>query len=413
MSFFQKIRSHTLVRHTIWLTLGEGASRGLQGLFFIIVARVLGAADYGILSFVMSLTSIFAVIADFGLGTVLIRDLAKDKQMAKETISNILGLKIVLSAAAFILTIGCVVLLGKSTEVTWFTVIGGVWAIAIGFLHFFHAIFRAYEKMYFETISKSLFAIPLLIIGTFGVVYGYGLSFVFWVYLILALIACTITYWCVRRYVISASPRVSFSSWKALMTGGSIIFVTSVGSMLYSKIDTVMLSVMQSDTVVGWYSAVYQLIFVFTVIPSIITNAIYPRLSAAGVAGWRLLMRSSRLIGAATVFLMGGIFVGKQWIIPLMYGDQYLPSIAAFLPLAMAFICFSLVHVHVFYLYALHRERYILWVTLGSALVNVVLNYLLIPHYSFVGAAYASALTQCCMLGTVMVLAKKMTAERS
>ena len=87
--------------------------------FFVILfaARYLGAEGYGILSIAISLSAIFGIFTDLGLGILTVREISRDKSLTDKYIGNILLIKIILAILTFGLTILTVRIIGYSQEV--------------------------------------------------------------------------------------------------------------------------------------------------------------------------------------------------------------------------------------------------------------------------------------------------------
>ena len=140
-----------VMKNVGWLVLSDVADKILSFIIVTLLARHLGTQGFGIYSFVISFVLIFGTISDFGFPTITLRDVARKKKEAKYYISNILTLKLIISIVIFSLIVITIKLLHKPPEINYLVYLGGLWAITSSFSQFFSSIFRAYEKMLFET----------------------------------------------------------------------------------------------------------------------------------------------------------------------------------------------------------------------------------------------------------------------
>ncbi|MEI8008542.1 MAG: oligosaccharide flippase family protein [bacterium] len=97
MSLFQKIKSYlfnntsakqTIIKNTFRLLIAEGVSKGSLFLISILIARQLGPEQFGVMSFVISFVSLFIVLTDFGLTTLMVREVSRDESKLSEYFVN-------------------------------------------------------------------------------------------------------------------------------------------------------------------------------------------------------------------------------------------------------------------------------------------------------------------------------------
>ena len=86
------------------LLASQAISRLLQLVIFVYLARVLGKDDFGVFSFALAFALVIAIIADFGLSSILVREISRDKKSASKYLSNSLAIKIFLSVIAIMLS---------------------------------------------------------------------------------------------------------------------------------------------------------------------------------------------------------------------------------------------------------------------------------------------------------------------
>ena len=172
-----------------------------------------------------------------------------------------------------------------------------------------------------------------------------------------------------------------------------------------------MLSVMQGDEAVGWYNAAYKPIMFIIIIGVMALHSTLPVIS-------KLYIKSvDKLKGFASYFLkimsiiaipiaFGGTVLAYN-IIYLLYGNDYLKGVLAFQILiwTAAIIYLSVVYTNL--LQGTNKQRKYLWATGFGALVNIVLNIILIPYYSLYGAAIATFLAELTVLIFIYVAVNK------
>ena len=99
-----------VARNTSFLTISQIISYGESAVYTILVARYLGAEGLGVLNFGIALIAIFSILANFGLTTLITREVARDKSQATKLIANVIPMQLLLCLA----TIGLLVVLVNS-----------------------------------------------------------------------------------------------------------------------------------------------------------------------------------------------------------------------------------------------------------------------------------------------------------
>ena len=181
---------------------------------------------------------------------------------------------------------------------------------------------------------------------------------------------------------------------KHLFKDGSVFWMLRFFSILYTYIDSILLSFMATDAVVGWYSAAYRLVFAMMFIPIGTMKAVFPALSSyyhdSPEEFKKLFQRTFKVLFIAGFSLASLIFVLADDIITKIYGAAYINAAGALkiLVWSTAIIFIGTVQTHT--TRASHREGFTAKIVAISAGLNVVLNFILIPKYSYIGAAWAT-----------------------
>ncbi len=167
---------------------------------------------------------------------------------------------------------------------------------------------------------------------------------------------------------------------------------------LYRRIDIIMLSWMKTDSAVGFYSAAYKIIYLFILIPASLSKAIFPLLSEQASRAKdefkKTISRSVKyLLAISFPIVLGGSFFSEK-IILLLFGQQFLSSV---LPLKI--LIFSLIFVfwHSILSQGLIAASKMAPLVLGTTLtfiINLTLNFFVIPKYSYVGAAWTTLVSE-------------------
>jgi O-antigen/teichoic acid export membrane protein len=387
-----------VAKNTLSLASAEVITKLLAFVLIIFIARHLQDVGFGKYSFVLAFTSFFAIIADIGFSTLTIREVARDKALAGKYLGNIFLVKFVLSLIAFILLVIVINLMHYPYDTTLAVYIAGAYVVVTSFNRFFISIFRAFEKMEYEALVRVVEKVIVFSLVMYLIYLGYGLIEIVFAFLISSIFSFVFSCLIVLKKFAKPKFEVDLSFLKnatkeALPFGLTAIFVT-----IYFQIDTVMLSIMQGDAVVGWYNAAYTIIFGLMLIPAAFVGSVFPLMSKYYKSSEESLKRTYKigfkclLIAALPITVIGFMFADE--IISFLYNSGYAPSVNAFQVLIfiipIIFLTFFFGHT----LQSINKQRVVAYVTASNALFNVALNLILIPTYSYIGAAVATVFTE-------------------
>jgi O-antigen/teichoic acid export membrane protein len=111
--FTNKTAGQTIVKNTFWLMAGEIIGRLIRAGIVIYSARILGAGEYGIFSYAISVAAFITVFSDIGLSAVLTRETSKNPELRNKYLANSFFLKIILIGLNILFVLFIVPLISK------------------------------------------------------------------------------------------------------------------------------------------------------------------------------------------------------------------------------------------------------------------------------------------------------------
>ena len=330
-------------RRNIFYKILSESTRILPALLFIYIARKLGDEDFGKLSFAYSFAGICFITADFGLSTILIRNVSRQKELTKEYVGNILVLKIVLSLIC-ISVIGLFILFTDypADIITILVIFGGVMFFK-ALIDFFCAVSNAHERMGIEAFLKGTNHILLFLSGIVVLVVGYGLFGLANVFLVVYSISSIIGFYIVYVSIVEIRPRLNLRFWKYILRESLPLALTVIFTVIYFKIDVVMLSLIRGDnSEIGWYSAAMRLIELMGVVPALIVSALFPiaaSLYKESIDSLRKVYKTSfRYLLIVALPISVGILLLSERFVFTIYGKEYFKTVPALKIMAIALI---------------------------------------------------------------------------
>lgn len=382
------------------------------------LGRYLGDAGFGDLYLAMSFGVIFGGVVAFGLDQQLVRAVARDRTLASSYFVHSLAVKVALSVLAYAMIIGIIYLLGYSPEVQLTIVVYCLVVLFHAVTETTTAVFQSYEDLFHPAIGTIIEKVFVAAVAIFLLTRGYGVVEVAAVFVVGGVLGALWRLLFLRK-VVRLHLSLDVKRLRPLMIGAFPFFVYWVLSAVYFRIDAILLSILSTSNVVGWYGAAYKLFDTLGFLPSIICSAImYPVLSRLAVQS-RANLRFALGKGLDVMLMLGipictGLFMLAEPIIRLVYGKpEFLNAVPALQWMALALFLLYMNWVLGTVLIGLDQEKR-LTVVAGLALVlNLGLNWLLIPQYQHVAAAAVTAGTELFIFGYLIAILPRDLLSRS
>ncbi|MDP3766294.1 MAG: flippase [Nanoarchaeota archaeon] len=393
MSDAQRIAKNTSV-----LMFAELITRSLSFFLVIIIARHLGDVGLGKYSFIFAFVGIFYIISDFGVSTLMARDIAKNKLLAKKYIDNVFAFKIFLSIFTIIIPLIIILFTDKSFDIRIGVLLAGI-STSFNYLAYpFRNVFVAYEKHVYHAIYSTIERVIAFVLGATVLYLGYGLLNFLMVLVISNLISFVYSYVAVSKKFSKVGFEVDIAFLKKILKESLPFWFTMIFITFYFKIDTVMLGFMKGFQPTGWYNAAYKIIDALSAIPFIVVLAIYPAMSRFHKVQEKFLQllyqKSFYYLFALGLPLAIGVTIIAYRLILFVYKGSFTNSAVALQILIWALVFIFVNYVMGYLLNSIGKQILFTYSTGFCALLNIALNFLLIPKYSYIGACFATVFTE-------------------
>jgi len=410
-----KTLKQTIFKNTFWLAVAEGISRLFGFILIIYVARILGTTEFGKFTFALAFVSLFVIFSDFGLSSITTRELSREKEKEKE-FSSIFSLKILLSLGTLIIMLVGALFITPDSIIQKVIRILAIYIIVSNFSEIIYAFFRARQQMQYEAWAKILQAIVVTGAGFFVILNFPSVRNLSYSYLLASLIALIFILISFHLKVFPLKISWQKSIWRRILAMSWPLGFVILFTAIYNQIDSVMMGYWGQIAQTGWYNAAYKIVNVGLIPMALISQSFFPALSLAFKESkerlqkvWNYQMES--MIFLAIPLVIGGITLAPR-IIDFIYDPSYFPSILAFqILIVMAGIVF-LYNTLQQALIVSNQQKKLFWTTLSGAIINVILNLILIPKYSLYGAAVATVITQLLIFFLLIRFTLKFTSIR-
>ena len=396
--------------NTGWLFFERIVGMAITFFVGVYVARYLGPANFGLLSYAASFVGLFATISTLGLGNIVVRELVKDEKRRNELLGTTFLLKII--GSIFVLII--IVIAVRFTTNDSFTNIL-IFIIAIG------TIFQSFNviNFYFQskvlskyTVFAQVFtAILCAIIKLLLIYFNMGLIYFAMVTLLQSIILAS---GLIAMYIKQKSSlfnwSINFGLAKNLLKDSWPLMLSGIAISIYMKIDQVMIKNMLDAKAVGNYAVAVRISEVWYFVPMAITNSVFPAIINAKKISEKLyyqrLQKLYDLMTWLAISIALPIMLLSNNIIHLLFGIQYQEAAGVLQIYIWATVFVFLGVVTGKYLVVENYTKISFFRTLTGGVINIILNIFLIPKYGIKGAAVATVFSQFIVAFLIVLIPK-------
>ncbi|EKO3688405.1 flippase [Vibrio metschnikovii] len=381
-------------KNTSWL-IAEQFLRIIAGLLVgIWVARYLGPQQFGLFSYALAFTAIFAGIAKLGLDGIIVRELINHPDKRDAYLGTAFWLKVMGSIIVMLLMAAVIPFTNNDATTNLF-----IFIIACGL------VFQSFEvvEFYFQSqvLAKLISICKIIQLSLSSVIKIYLViteAELIWFVLVttfdaLSLAICYFSAYRLQKATVFYTC-FNFIIAKRLLKDSWPLVFSSIVVMIYMRIDQIMIKQMLGEYEVGIYSAAIRLSEAFYFIPTIITASLFPAiLNAKKISQELYMLRMQRLYTMmvwTAIIIAIPITIFSDWIVFVLYGNDYSTSADILMIHVWSGIFVFLTVSSGKYLTSEGLTRKIFYRNLSGMILNVMLNFKMIPLYGGVGAALAT-----------------------
>lgn len=364
-----------------------------------ILTRRLGAGIYG--GFVLT-TSIFLLLdalADFGSRAIGVREASKNPEKAEEIFAQLTGLRLILANIGFVIGVILIFTFPGFAEIKWEALISLLMIFFTSIAGSLEIVFQTRMKMDLKTIMDVSFPLIFLI----SILIWPGTLKLIWVmvlYLLARILSLMVGQKLVKWKITFKIEKMGY--WlKELWPMGVYLIVFTA----YDRaVDSMMISKMLGLKEVAWYGLSYKIYNSLVQPAYFFVASVFPLLSSQIEGKKKLFLKSLGLILA--VLLIGSPILSLMapWMIQILGGMDFVPSIGVLRILIWAMIFAHVNHLLGFSLIAKRGQKSILFIGLCSLAFNILGNLWAIPRYGINGAALVTVYTE--MLSAILLGAR-------
>lgn len=384
-------------KNTSWM-MGEQFLRIIAGLFVgIWVARYLGPEQFGLFSYVLAFTAIFGGIAKLGLDGIMVRELVNHPEKRDTYLGTAFWLKI----------LGAFIVMGLMAAIVPFTSNDATTNLFI-FIIAAGLVFQSFEvvEFYFQSqvLAKIVSICKVIQLALSSIIKIYLVlteAELFWFVLVTAFDALSLAVSYFIAYQLRKNPafykHFDLSIAKQLLKDSWPMIFTLLATMIYMKVDQIMINEMLGSREVGLYAAGVRIYEAWLIIPFTISISLLPAIVKRKSLDIAIYERDLSRLFAFVFWLSISVailvtFTG-DFIIALTFGQEYKESVMVLILIIWAGAFSALGSVTARYLTVENKARKLAFRMIVAMLLNVGLNLFLIPIYGIEGSAIATLIS--------------------
>ncbi len=386
--FFSKV-SETLLTRVLVM--------GIALIVSVIIARVLGPAGQGLYASAIALGAITVQFGSLGLGTSNTYLSAKSPQLLSQLLGNSLSVALICGIVVY-LTLYAVQFIDPSfipLSGSLFTMVA-FWVFPGLIYHYCQSLILGLQKIRFYNILDIGYRVSHVFLLGLMIFFGFkSVESFYFIFLLAIILVATFSVVASFIYADAKFPIPSMKLFRSSALYGFSAYTAGLFSFLCLRFDLLMLGSMRDAKEAGFYSIAVSLADVLYTLPVVMGMILFAKLSSMSdfekkrqfvfkIIG---LLMGVMLVGLVLAYFLVGL------LIPLLYGEEYIPSVLPFQILLPGIMFLSLSTIVQNFLASTGRS----WpMCIGPAIAlicNFVLNYLWIPLLGKEGAAWASSVS--------------------
>ncbi len=385
------------------------AGRIYSGIFtFAVVAlllpRVLSREGFGIYAFYNTLFVILGVVIDFGANTIVVREGSKDRNRLGPLLHSLTLLRLILSCLCFAVAAALALVFEESGRDRLLVVAASLHLLFHtlgGFGVVFHVRMKFSLLVLSTVIGQTCFFVAVAALFFCGreeplvylFAFGGGLA-----------VSNTISFLLARRFL-PGPLRSEGRDLRHLVKEAFPLGISTILSILYFHVDTILLRFFRGEGDVGLYNAAYRLLTFAVLFPAFFNQVLLPVFSRFAhdepARFRRILKRSVLYMGALSLPVTAALTVLSGPMLQVIFPAEYGEAADCLAVLGLAVASIFVAYPHVSALIAAGRQVSFTLIALCGLVVNILLNLAWIPLHGIEGAAWATVVTE----GFVLVAA--------
>jgi len=372
--------------------------------FMMLALRLLGPDNAGKYYFAIVVYGWFEILTNFGLNTLLTREVARNRADANRYLWNTTVLRLGMAGlAAPLLVVFLLVWRPMPHDTALAIILFMIGLVPASISTGLSAVFSAFEVMSLPAAVSTVTTLCKDALGTGALLLGWGFVGLAGVSIVVNTITMLILFSLLMVLFFRPHPHSEPTLRRAMVHESFPLMINHLLATLFFKVDVLLLENLKGDAVVGWYSTSYKFVDTVGIIPPVFTMAIFPLISRLAASARDSLLRayilSIKLLVSIALLLAMMISALAYPLVMVFGGAAYLPHSARALEIMIWYMPIGFINSLTQYvLIALDQQRFLTRAFVIALVFNLGANLLLIPRYSYQAAAAITIASEVALL---------------
>lgn len=385
------------LKNALWLIGGKVAQMILSLFVGILSARYLGPSNYGLISYGSALVSFFMAFCTLGINSIIVKDFFDHPEEQGQALGSAIGFRFLSSLCSCI----CIIAVSFILDYGDWETIAVVILCSISLLfHVFDTINYWFQSQYKSKVTAITIFLAYVATSIYKIILLILSKNVFWFAFASSVDYIALSIFLLIFYKKNNGPKLSFS-WKkgkSLLHKSYHYILSGMLVSIYAQTDKLMLKQMLDESAVGYYATAVSICSMWTFVLSAIIDAMYPTIIQSFKQDQKIFERKNRQLYAIVFYITVAVSVFfvlfGDLAINILYGEAYAPA-AMPLKIITWYTAFSYFGVaRNAWMVCNEKQKYLKYMYIFAAILNIVLNTVMIPVWGPAGAALASLITQ-------------------
>lgn len=391
------MKRNSIINNAKWIVLCRVAQSILQLIIGMISARYLGPSNYGLINYASSVIMFVFPLMQLGLQSTLVKELIEKPDKEGE----IMGTALLMSLISGFCCIGIVYMFVSNVNG------GDKETIIVCMLYSFALLFNALELMqcWFQRKLQSKYSSVVMLCG-YIVVSTYKIYLlitqknIYWFAIVSSIEHGLVGISLVLVYTKLSTQKLSFSlqTAKKLFMRSKYYILAAMMVTVFQNTDHIMLKMISGDAENGFYSAAITCAGVCQFVYLAITDSARPVILSYKESNSNEYEENISRLYCVTTYMaviqsLGFTFFADL-IVKILYGPEFLAAIPVLRTLVWYIAFVFMGSIRNIWILAEGKQSIVWKINLTGAILNILLNSILIPQWGACGAAFASLMTQ-------------------
>lgn len=403
-----------IASNTFYQLISKFITMSITFALTYLISKNYGAYGYGLFAIFQSFPALFYIISDFGLNAIGALEISKNEKKGGEVLSNILVLRLILSLLLIIVCLILAFYLYPNEELRFGIALGSLIIIAQTLVATTNIIYQLKLRYDISALTNVISYIFILIGALYLINNQVSVVYLNFLYVVATFLAFGLNFYLLRKFDIKLNVRFQPKYLKKLMILSWPLGLMFVFSQINFKADSILLSILPIPNLgltnietTGVYALPYKIFEVMLVLPTFLMNSAYPLLLKSMQESFEKLKNNFRktifymlgIGGVSSLVLFSGVwFMLTPDLISLIFDSEFIYSRDILLILFSGIFLFFLTQPLAWFLVIIEKQKYLPFIYGFSAILNVSLNYLFIPQYSFYASSVITLITEAVIL---------------